>query len=168
MDQKFILLALQRSLLVQWTRSGLIFYGYFYIYGNRDRSDCSVSFGRSISDEVKLIYTDDIGVWFIGLNACNFRRILLFKYPSSFQETWNLARTLQTLILLDLSFHFIWNVVKINFCRFVDISNFISYEMKCRRILASLVFAGIKRNLIWFSISGRRTQVHRLIFKHFY
>lgn len=50
------------SLLVQWTRSGPII---VLIKKNsiRDRSYCSASFGRNISDEVKLSSADDMGVW---------------------------------------------------------------------------------------------------------
>lgn len=53
------------------------FYACFYKNSIRDRSYCSATFGRNISDEVKLSYADDMGVWFLGLNVCNFRRILL-------------------------------------------------------------------------------------------
>ena len=82
-----------KLLLAQWTRSSYskiyritfspmdhkwsYFYACFYKNSIKDRSYCSATFGRNISDEVKLSYADDMGVWFLGLNVCNFRRILL-------------------------------------------------------------------------------------------
>lgn len=65
------------SLLVQWTRSGLIFMLVFIKIVSGIEDIHSASFGRGISDEVKLSYADDMGVWFFGLKVCNFRRILL-------------------------------------------------------------------------------------------
>lgn len=70
---------LQRSLLVHWTRSGLFLMLVFeeYVFA----IICSsASFGRDISNEVKLGFADDIGVWSCGLNVCNFRRILLYLF----------------------------------------------------------------------------------------
>ena len=85
-----------------------------------NHTSSSATFGRGISDEMILYVADDIGVRFFGLKVCNFRRILLFKYPILFQDDWNIARDLQTLILL--SFHFIlfemWS--KTDSYRFVD------------------------------------------------
>lgn len=72
-----IRLKIQRSLLVHLDQKRSYFYACFYKNSIRDRSFCSATFGRSISDEVKISYADDIGVWFSGLNVCNFRRILL-------------------------------------------------------------------------------------------
>ena len=83
----------QKQLLVQWTRSSYgkvyritfspmdqkwsYFYACFYKNSIKDRSYCFASFGRGISDKVKLSFADDMGVWFLCLNVCNFRRILL-------------------------------------------------------------------------------------------
>lgn len=80
-----------KQLLVQWTRSSYskIYRDHFWSNGPdviffcllknciRDSSYYFASFGRGISDEMKLCYADDIGVWSSGLNVCNFRRILL-------------------------------------------------------------------------------------------
>ena len=43
----------------------------------RNNTSGSATFDRGISDKVKLSYADDIGVWFLCLKVCNFRRILL-------------------------------------------------------------------------------------------
>lgn len=85
-----------KQLLVQWTRSSYskiyritfspmdqkwsYFYSCFYKNSIRDRSYCSATFGRGVSDEAKLCYADDMGVWFLGLYVCNFRRILLIHF----------------------------------------------------------------------------------------
>ena len=56
------------------------FYACFHKNSIRDRSYCYATFGRGVSDEAKLCYADDMGVWFLGLNVCNFRRILLIHF----------------------------------------------------------------------------------------
>lgn len=76
---------LQRSLLVHWTRSGLFLMLVFeeYVFA----IICSsATFGRGISDKVKLSFADDIGVWFSGLKVCNFRRILLSIFSPWFRR----------------------------------------------------------------------------------
>lgn len=83
-----------KQVLVQWTRSGLIFVLIFIKNSTRDRNYCSATFGRNISGEVKLSSADDMGVWFVGLNACNFRRILLKKKTTMAWESRTFRRNL--------------------------------------------------------------------------
>ena len=57
----------------------------------RDRSFISATFGRGFSNEVKISYADDMGVWFFGLNVCNFRRILLIHFVCSISRCLRLG-----------------------------------------------------------------------------
>ena len=52
----------------------------------RNNTSGSATFDRGISDKVKLSYADDIGVWFLGLKVCNFRRILLSIFSPWFRR----------------------------------------------------------------------------------
>lgn len=98
-----------RQPLVNWTRSSYskIYRDHFWSNGPEvvlflclcfienstcESGYCSATFGRGISDEVKLSCADDMGVWFSGLNACNFRRILLFLLFAESQGAYGLAK----------------------------------------------------------------------------
>ena len=97
-----------KPLLAQWTRSSYsknyritfslmdqkwsYFCAHFYKNCACDSNYCSATFGRGVSDEVKLSCADDMGVWFSGLNACNFRRILLFLLFAESQGAYGLVK----------------------------------------------------------------------------
>ena len=59
----------------------VFFYAYFW-----SGTGSFATFGRGISDKVKISFADDIGVWFLGLKVCNFRRILLSIFSPWFRR----------------------------------------------------------------------------------
>ena len=73
------------------------------------RNYYSATFGRNISDEVKLSSVDDMGVWFIGLNVCNFRRILLSLLFAESQGAYGSAE-----LYLDLAKTSIYKVFRVS------------------------------------------------------
>lgn len=56
---------------------------------------------------LQLSYADDIGVWFSGLNACNFRRILLLLLFAEFLGAYGLAKLCCNLVKASIykAFH---------------------------------------------------------------